>query len=345
MLRREFLQSSFGALASTAMATWAVRAESTVAARTDSTRRLLYVLSEFTHTDKAAMQSAVEAVGASSFNVLILSFLQVAVANEKLSLTFNGNAFSSFASEVPAMLTRLRSGFGARKRILLSIGGWASAPSFAAIRSFGVARFVRQLTEEIIVPLGLDGIDLDVEPTKGGLDQWIAVQREYGRTLVEITNEYKRLHPTHVVTHAPISAVAAEIYAKRTLLPELKNSLLEATRTQHGNNIDWLNVQFYEGGVVEGGDIADYYCKRLVGPLAEMREQTGITQALSFFTPTFEPAAKQSLEFCQQTVAAINLRCADLHAGKVSGVAIWDYAQIASSIGDWSRGLVAALHS
>ena len=345
MQRREFLRSSIGVLASVAMAARAARAVNTIASQSDPTRRVLYVLGEFTQTDKAAMRSAAEAVGASSFNVLVLSFLQASAANGKLSLTYNGNEFFSFAQEVPAMLARLRSGFGARKRILLSIGGWASAPMFDTIRSFGVAGFVRQLTDEVIAPLGLDGIDLDAEPTQGGLDQWIGVQREYGSTLVEITNEYKRLHPTHIVTHAPISSVAAEIYAKKTVLPGLKGSLLEATRRKRGNNIDWLNVQFYEGGVVEGGDIAGYYRKCLAGPLAEMSEQTGITHPLSFLTPTFEPEAKQPLEFCQQTIAAINQRCADLHAGKVSGVALWDYRQIASSIGDWSRGLETSLHS
>jgi len=345
MQRREFLQSSFGALASAAITPFTGMASSVVRAPGDLTRRVLYVLGEFTQTDKVAMRNAVEAVGASGFNVLILSFLQATAANGKLSLSYNGNAFSSFAPEVPAMLARLRSGFGVRKRILLSIGGWASAPMFDVIRSFGAARFVRQLTDEVITPLGLDGIDLDAEPTKGGIEEWFNVQREYGSTLVEITNEYKRLHPTHGVTHAPISPVAAEFYAKPTRMPGADTGLLQATRTKQGNNIDWLNVQFYEGGMVEGGDIAGYYRKFLAGPLAEMREQTGITRPLRFLTPTFEPDAKQSLEFCQQMIAGINQQCANLHAGSVSGVALWDYRQIASAIGDWSKGLEAVLHS
>lgn len=343
MQRRKFLQSSLGALASAVSATRIASAAGAVLTRRNPTRRVLYVLGEFTQTDKAAVRSAVETVGASGFNVLILSFVQASASNGKLNLSYNGNAFSSFAPEIPAMLARLRTGFGTRKRILISIGGWASAPNFAAIQSFGAAAFVRQLTDEVIVPLGLDGIDLDAEPTKGCLDQWMGVQREYGSTLVEITNEYKRLHPAHIVTHAPVSSVAAEIYAKGVPLPGLKNSLLQATRTPHGNNVNWLNVQFYEGGLVEGGDIAGFYRDSLAAPLLALRGKAGIERPLHFLTPTFEPEAKQPLEFCRQMIAAIDHRCADLHVGNVDGVALWDYRQIAPSMGDWSQGLEATL--
>ncbi|MHB8302190.1 MAG: glycosyl hydrolase family 18 protein [Acidobacteriaceae bacterium] len=311
----------------------------------DATRRILYVLGQFSHATPEAMRSATETLGNSGFNVLVLSFLQVGVRAGKLELLYNGNAFPALAPEVPALLSRLRSGFSTRKRLMISIGGWASAQNFEAVRSFGIAAFVRQLTQQVIVPLGIEGIDLDPEPSEGGLDRWMAVHREYGKTLVELTNEYKRVHPTHRVTHAPISPVAAEIYAKQTLLPGLKGSLLEATRTQRGNNIDWLNVQFYEGGLVENGDIAGFYCGSLAAPLLAARQQTGIATPLSFFTPLFEPEAKQPQEFCLRAIAGIDRRCANLHAGEITGAALWDYRQVAPNIADWSRGLHAALHT
>ena len=203
---------------------------------------------------------------------------------------------------------------------------------------------MRQLTEEIIQPLGLDGIDIDLEPEQGGLENWMGVHRDYGEnTIVELTNEYKRVHPTHLVTHAPISPVAAGMYVQAVAEDGLKTSLLEGTRTSHGNNVDWLNVQFYEGGIVGEGSIADYYRTQLAGPLKDKANQFGISRPLHFLTPTFEPQAKQPLEFCQQTIAAIDQSCADLQAGRLTGVALWDIGKLRPTIDDWSRGLEAAL--
>ena len=341
MRRRDFLQSSFGALAAAALVGPAANA---MIPRTGQSRRILYMLGQFAASTPEQMRTVVETLGPSSFNVLILSFLQASVAQGKLALSYNGNGFPSLSPEVPGLLSRLRSGFGARKRVLLSIGGWQQEPTFTAIRSFGVPAFVRQLTREAIQPLGLDGIDLDLEPQTGGLDQWMAVHREHGKTIVDLTNEYKRVHPTHVVTHAPISAVAAQMYAEPAPIPGLNGGLLHATRTRDGNNVDWLNVQLYEGGIVPGGDIAGFYRDSLVIPLTRMAGQSGITgPLLSFLVPLFEPEAKQSLAFCKRSLISIDNRCADLHAGRLSGVALWDYRQVAPSVRDWSQGLEAAL--
>lgn len=349
MHRREFLSSSMAAIATAALGTnysFSQAAYRAISHPVSSRPRLiLYVMAQLVETSSAKLRAVVENLGGSGFNVLVLSFLQADIRNGKLHLSYNGNAVSDFAPRVPALLSRLRSGSATKRRIQISIGGWGNTPTFAAIRSAGVPAFVRQLTEEVIVPLGLDGIDLDMEPQSGGLDQWIAVHREYGKVLVDLTNEYKRVHPTHLVSYAPISSVVEEVFMKPLSIPGLQGSLLQATRTRRGNNIDWLNVQFYEGGAVSQGTIADFYRTALAGPLLAMRDQVGIVQPLHFFTPTFEPHAKQHLAFCRQTIADINSRCADLHAGQISGVALWDYRQVQSAIGAWSRGLGSALHS
>ncbi len=340
MNRREFLSSSLAAaLAGSSIRGMSQRGSGSVP---NSPRRILYVMADLTETNPARQRTLVDTLGSSGFNVLILSFLEASMGGGKLSLLYNDNAVASLAPRVPALLAQLRAGFAARKRIQISIGGWGHTPTFGAIRSVGVPAFVRQLTEEIIAPLGLDGIDIDLEPQQGGLENWIGVHRDYGKTIVDLTNEYKRVHPTHLVTHAPISPVAAEMYVKAMSVEGRKISLLEGTRTPRGNNVDWLNVQFYEGGVVVEGTIADYYRTQLAGPLSTTPDQFGISQPLHFLTPTFEPQAKQPLEFCQQTIAAINQSCADLQAGKLNGVALWDYRQVAPDINGWSRGLEAA---
>lgn len=340
MQRRDFLWSCAGALASAAVAK--------VAAPRDGrseTRRVLYVMAQLTQTDATALHELTETLGSSGFNVFILSFLQAEYSDSKVMLSYNGNPLSAFVPGVPASLAHLRAGFAERKRLLLSIGGWNHAQTFEAIRSAGVPAFVRQLSEQIITPLGLDGIDLDLEPGVGGIEQWFGVHREYGKTIVELTNEYKRLYPSHVVTHAPVAPVAAELYTKPTALPGLPQGLLAGTRAGDKNNIGWLNVQLYEGGEIAGGDIAGFYRDSLVKPLLAMRAQTGIAMPLPFLIPLFEPAAKQPLEFCQQTIAAIDKGCEELHAGKVSGIALWDYRQVQPAIAEWSRGIETVLQS
>jgi hypothetical protein len=311
----------------------------------NSTHRILYVLGQFSAGTPQAMHAAAETIGASSFNVVILSFLQAAGSRGKLSLNYNGNDIAQLSPMLPALFRRIRSGFPEKKQMLLSIGGWQQTATFAAIRDVGAAAFVRQLSEQVIVPFGLDGIDLDLEPDTGGLDQWIAVHREFGKVLADVTNEYKRLRPEHIVTHAPLSHIAAQAYAAAMPLPGLPQGLLAATRTARGNNIDWLNVQLYAGSSPFEGDIAAFYRDDLVGTLAAHAKDTGIRNALDFCVPLFQPQAKQSLAVCRQAIRQIDRRCADLHLGNVHGAALWEYAQIASRMEEWSQGLETALHA
>lgn len=338
MQRREFLQRSLTMLVGAGAARM-VGAQD----RSEDARRVLYVFGQFSQTDAGALRDLTATLGASAFNVLVLSFLQADFTAGKLALSYNGNDFSSLTSTAAASLAQLRTGFPQRKRVMLSIGGWNHTPTFSAIRSAGVSAFVRQLSDQVIAPLGLDGIDLDLEPTRGGLDQWIGVHREYGSLLVDLTNEYKRAHPAHLVTHAPISPIAAELYANNAALPGVERGLLAGTRAPRGNNIDWLNVQLYEGGAVADGDISGFYRDSLVKPLLAGRQATGVASPLHFCTPLFEPEARQPLQFCADTIAAIDRRCAGLRGGRVNGVALWDYRQVQPEIAEWSRGLQTAL--
>lgn len=343
MQRRTFLRTSLSILGAAAFSPFALSAGPQKPA--EFTRRVLYVLAQFSQATPESMRKVVETIGGSGFNVVILSFLQAAWNNGKLILLYNGNDFSRLSPELPQLFVRLRSGFPVAKRLMLSIGGWQQVATFAAIRNCGVSQFVRQLTDQVIGPLGLDGIDIDLEPQTGGMDQWINIHREYGKVLVDLTNEYKRIHPEHLVTHAPPSGVAAELYAKAIPLKGLSSGLLAATRNLHGNNVDWVNVQFYEGGLVQNGDIAGFYCDSLVQPMETMRAQTGIANPLHFLLPLFQPQANQALVFCTRAIQAIDRRCADLHFGSLNGVALWEYRQVASAIGEWSHGLETAMRA
>src|SRR5665213_3900786 len=108
MQRREFLRFSSDALAVAAIAGAPRLASETWV--TNKTRRILYLLGQFSQATPESMQSVVETLGNSGFNVLILSFLQASLVGGKLTLLYNGNTFSSLAPEVPALLARLHSG-------------------------------------------------------------------------------------------------------------------------------------------------------------------------------------------------------------------------------------------
>ena len=341
MNRRRFLQSA---------AALAITTRTTLAAGMPDTRRNLYILGQVHETKDAQLDALTQTLASSNFNVLTLAFLGVVGAPNNLQLLYNGHAFPALSPRLPQIFHQLRNGGSPRRKILISIGGWASADSFVLIRSAGVPAFVRQLSQQVIVPLGLDGIDLDLEPMQGGLDRWSAAYRDHGATLAAITVEYKRLHPTHVVTHSPITPVAVKFYANATPLGPLDKSLLASTRTASGlgNHIDWLNVQFYEGGAVAANDAAAIAaaCKdSLVAPLLALRHQIGIPQPLSFLQPTFQPNTHpaQSLDFCAQALHAINSACAPLHAGTLRGVSLWEYKQLLPNLANWSSTMQNAL--
>ena len=339
MKRRQFLQTTGLASAAWLCCGQRIWSESTI-----KTRRNLYVLGQFEQTEEARLNAVAATLAGSQFNVFTLAFLGVDLSQGKLQLLYNGHAFSALSPRLSEILRRLQGG-GIRK-ILLSIGGWQSANTFAVIRSTGIPAFVQQLTQQVITPLGLDGIDLDLEPMQGGLDQWMATYREHGATLALLTNEYKRIHPSHIVSHSPIAPVAAELYAKNVAMDDLRDGFLSSTRTMHGsNNINWLNVQLYEGGAVVGGDIATYYKESLVQPLLPLRKKTGIQHPLDFLQPTFQPLSKppQSMEFCRQALIEINARCATLQGGRLQGVSLWEYKQIAAEISAWSQSMEEAL--
>lgn len=302
------------------------------------------MLGQFEQTDEARLNAIAATLAGSRFNVFTLAFLGVDLTQGKLQLLYNGHAFPALSPRLSEILRRLQG--GGTKKILLSIGGWQSANTFAVIRSTGIPAFVQQLTQQVIAPLRLDGIDLDLEPMQGGLDQWMAAYREHGATLALLTNEYKRIHPNHIVSHSPIAPVVAELYVKDVEMDGLRDGLLSSTRTMHGrNNINWLNVQLYEGGTVVGGDNATYYKESLVQPLLPLQKKTRIQYPLDFLQPTFQPEAKppQSMEFCRQALIGINALCATLHGGRLQGVSVWEYKQIASGIFAWSQSMEEAL--
>jgi len=301
-------------------------------------RRIVYIAG---HLDRALVQR----LGPAGFNVAILAFLYARyVPGQGLRLSYNGVAPARLPRALAADLRLLRDGFGERKKLLISLGGWGNRRTFDAIRSAGVEPSLAQIEREITGPLGLDGLDLDLEPSTVAENTpagWHAVHDDLGATLVALTNRYMRHHPSGIITHAPIASVAASLYARDGHVRGVPGSFFHATRSPRGNNIAWLNVQFYEAGDPKPLSIPAFYRDQLVRPLLARRAATGIARPWEALIPGFEPRYHQNLAACEQTLRALNRALAP--QGPVGGVFLWQYGQIAPAVASWGAGLRQAL--
>ncbi|HWG38589.1 MAG TPA: glycosyl hydrolase family 18 protein, partial [Terriglobales bacterium] len=279
MLRRDFLWFGAGAAA----ARWLPAAP--------EPRRVLYV-------SGSIRAQVAERLAPTRFNTLILAFVYARWHAGRLALTWNGTPGARLG-EAAAELRRLRG-----RRVLASLGGWGNAATFAAIRSAGVERFLDQFDRELAEPLGLRGIDLDLEPgtvaenTPAG---WRAVHEEYGGLLVALTKAYARRHPGHAVTHAPIAGVAASLYARDGKLAGVRGSLIEAT----AGSLSWLNVQFYEAGDPKPESIVAFYKRELMDPLRAARPVAGWERPWERVLPGFEPKYQKTRAACSAALAGI----------------------------------------
>ncbi|MGA7411778.1 MAG: glycosyl hydrolase family 18 protein [Bryobacteraceae bacterium] len=311
-------------------------------AQTKPARLVLYAFNQLIGSTDSTRQM-VEEVGESSFNVVILAFLNIRQSNGQAIFRYNDSPLAQLPKELPAHIQKLKSGFSAPKKVLISLGGWANQDDFRSIRAIGVEKFIGQLNSQVIRPLSLDGIDIDLEPAIESPEAWQSIYDELGRTIVDLSNRYKAANPEHVVTHAPTSGLTAGLYIKDGRLHGLAGSILESTRAASGNNIDWLNVQFYEGGAVKNETITSFYKDQLVAGLAAKSKSTGIDNPLDFLSPTFEPDFHQPLAFCQSTLRDLTQACRA--NGRLDSVGLWEYGQTKAHTRDWSQGLAGSLRS
>lgn len=338
MQRRDFLRAAAAAALCRAVAPPRALATRPAPAPAPAPfRRTLYVAGYFSGTDVVMMRRATDVLAASDFNVLILAFLHVHHSRAGLKLLYNERPAGAWAADAPLALKRLRD---AGKTLLISIGGWGNAADFAAIRQAGVERFLDALDEQIIGPLSLAGIDLDLEPgeladnTPAG---WRRVNAEYGATLVALTNGFMRRHPRGLVTHAPIASVAATLYARDGRLPGVPGGYFAACRGAQGNRLAWINIQLYEAGnlfdgvVKYPGGIANFWKRDLLDPLHAAAHENGLLDPASVLLPGFEPHL-QKFDDCAGFLQS--LRGAGI---RVPGFFLWQYGQISPRMAQWDQ--------
>jgi hypothetical protein len=259
-----------------------------------------------------------------AFNVYIIAFLHVhPTPGGGIQLIYNDNPVSKIFPRLSIYLSALRA---RGTRLLISIGGWNNPRDFATIQQYGVDRFLTVLKEQVIVPWGLDGIDLDLEPSASGPDSdWDTIYQKYKTTLVELSNQgaAKGL----LVTHAPIPSIATDHY--------FSDILTQTRRNPGGNSVSWLNVQSYG----EGSEMSDNY-RNLVTLLAAQRAKTGIPDAAGFLNAGFGIADDLNDD---RSVAVEQIRDIRRKGQNPGGAFIWRYNGNVSMLTGWAVGLAQAL--
>jgi len=282
------------------------------------------------------IQSTVTALGATSFNVFINFSLGASIdSSNNVTFTFNGTTIADLYPNLSSEFLTL-SGTN-DSMILISLGGWAAEGDFAALQQYqnNVGSAGQLIFDQVIQPLGLNGLDIDLEAS--GTISWQQSYQDYGGLIATITNDLAALGC--IVTHVPPSGVANEYYINGDPSNGIP-SIVQACQTSTGNNISWLNIQFYGGGEV-GDEKAteDYYNAYLLSPLTQL-DLTGVNPN-TFLVAGFDanPSADQDLTFITDVLS--NLTQTN---GSVGGCFVWNYGQIpANAVNQWAFEINAAM--
>ncbi len=176
----------------------------------------------------------VAAIGDLPYTHVVLAFLHLQRDGDSLQLLYGDRDVSSpelnrFWSDVQEL--RERHG----KTVLVSIGGRDSDGDWRLVEEHTDGSV--DLLTRLVARHELDGIDLDMEST-------------FHDATVELTNRLANAMPDLIITHAPPWTDVRDRYASAY---GSKRPILERTASAskpNGNNIDWLNVQFYDKGQV-----------------------------------------------------------------------------------------------
>ena len=284
--------------------------------------------------DRAAIEQQIESsvteLSELAWNVYILAFLHVHARSVPMELFFNGTPVGKLYPGLGQQLARLKA---SGKRVLISIGGWDNACDFSGIQGVGVAAFLAQARQQVITPLGLDGIDLDLEPTEDNDPRlycphepgWDAVYERYSPLLVELSNQAAA--GGLLVTHAPAMYMDSGFYTD-------PGGILAGTRQgAGGNSIAWLNYQTYG----EGPGVAQTF-ETFVGQIDP--GTTGIADPAAFVSAGFGIADGLDDDPDVACEGIVQLRG---KYGQINGAFVWRYTTDRGQVADWGTKLSDAL--
>jgi hypothetical protein len=210
----------------------------------ESRRHIIYVFGS---------DGRVAEIGDLPYTHVVLAFLHLRREGDSLQLLYGDRDVSSrgldrFWSEV----RELRERHG--KTVLVSIGGRDSDGDWRLVEEHTDGAV--DLVARLVARHDLDGVDLDMES-------------DFSDATVELTNRLANAMPDLIITHAPPWTDVRDRYASPY---GSKRPVLERTasaRKSRGNNIDWLNVQFYDKGQV--ADPVAAYASLVSGDAAAAR--------------------------------------------------------------------------
>lgn len=284
-----------------------------------------------TPSEQAAIQQQIEStvteLSKLPWNVYILAFLHVHAQTLPMQLVYNGTPVASLYPGLGAELAKLKA---AGKRLLISIGGWDNACDFSGIQTVGVAAFLTQAQQQVIGPLGLDGIDLDLEPTQDSgyycpvEPSWNGVYEKYSPVLVELSNQAAAAGL--VVSHAPAMYMDSTYYTG-------PNGILVGTKQGTGNSIAFLNYQTYG----EGTNLAPTF-EAFVGQIDSA--STGIANPAEFVCAGFGIADGLNDNVVVAGQGIVQLRQT---YGEIGGAFVWRFTASQTQMALWATTLSAAL--
>jgi len=278
-------------------------------------RNTIWVQSAFNQNHVPSIKDAVDRIGASQYNVVILASLHVHKDGE---FYFGDIPFNKMWKGFAGALLDMKTSFQVQKKVLITIGGAGNQADFdhiAADLDGFISKFV-----ELGKTYHLDGLDLDFE----GL-----FSEPYGEILASIINAYHDREEHALITMSPYTAI--DFWAGQ-------GGVLSRTRTRAGNAVNWLNVQFYEDVVNVPPSQWPACFKTWEEAVAQGPNGISRAQAPAFIDPGCNTVGF-TLEDIRDAITATRKQFPEM--GEAFA---WNYDQIGGlNLSDWGRTMAEAL--
>jgi hypothetical protein len=281
-----------------------------------SKRNTIWVQSAFNQNQVPKIKDAVDRIGASVYDVVIMASLHV---DSKGQFYFGDTPFDRMWDGFSPALLDMKTSFQTTKKLLITIGGWGNEADFDHIAA-DVPGFTNKFVRLAEI-YHLDGLDLDFEGP---------YTPKYRDILVSIINSYHATGTNPIITMSPYTD--AGFWAGQ-------DGVLSGTRTRAGNAVRWLNVQFYSGSSNTPPFEWPACFKSWKDAVANGPNGIPEGQAAGFIDPgcnTETYTLKDIREAITATVEAYP---------EMGGAFAWNYDQIGGlNLGEWARTMYGALN-
>jgi|GEM_PF-3297293 len=244
---------------------------------------------------KDKLETATTRLRNTRFNVLVFSSLEVEIEYGELRLSFNDTAFDELYEDLDEIFDELKAG---GKTLLFSVGYWTGSHVFEAISKVGVEAFCKAFYEQVAKPLGIDGLDIDLEAGKEG-ETWESVFNTYGQLIIDLTNHYTQTYGG-VVSHVANMNIVDTQYLNAGIEGS-KEGILAATKGTHKNNISWISVNLPAQN--QPDQVLKFFGDKVMKPLEKVGFKLKINRPKDMIVPGFAAYTPDYLEPGQQLIS------------------------------------------